>query len=68
MVTCALWDIESRELDNGPSAPRDLLSNSRDSIVPWSTSDHALTVLENNSIHEGITKQALALNELVFAY
>ena len=33
MVTCALWDIESQELDRRPrGTPNDLLSNTRDSI------------------------------------
>ena len=61
MVTCALLGIESRGLDKRSRETED--PNSRDSIVPYSTSDHALTVLENNCIHEGISKQALVLND-----
>ena len=41
MITCALWDIESRELDRRPVGPLALLSNYPDSI---SHSAHVIIV------------------------
>ena len=52
MYRCALWDIESLELDRRPQCTSDPTS-----YIPQCTSDHCLSILKHGHIHHSHYKE-----------
>ena len=61
MITCVLWNIESRELE-GPSIYFEVL------YIPQCTCDHCLSVLENGCNHEVILTFTIILEYCLPVY